>query len=140
MTLEGLVARWHAQHLSGSFATFDILREKFLGLFYLQVVQRQLVRQFYTTYQESNEIVPQFIIRFQTLHSQLTRAPSEDGAKAIFFVAPREPLRTMLAILDFQTNTIDQVIYRVLEMDRAQNNNYMAMGALQRVLPREKDL
>ena len=83
MTLEGLVARWHAQHLSGSFATFDILREKFLGLFYLQVVQRQLVRQFYMTYQEANETIPQFIIRFQTLHSQLTRASPKDEAKAV---------------------------------------------------------
>ena len=65
------------------------------------------------------------------------RAPPEDDAKAVFLDAFCEPLRTMLAILDFQTNTIDQVIYRVLEMDRAQNNNYMAMGALQRTMPKE---
>ena len=85
-------------------------------------------------------MVPKFIIGFQTLHSQLTRAPSEDEAKSIFLAVLWEPLQTMLSVLDFQTNTIDQVIDRVLEIDRAQNSNYMAMGALQRALPREEDL
>ena len=63
--------------------------------------QRELVGQFYTTHQEEQETVPQFIIRFQKLHSQLTRAPSEDEAKAVFLAALREPLRTMCAVLDF---------------------------------------
>ena len=37
----------------------------------------------------------------------------------------------ILAILDFHTNTIEKVIGRVLEMDRAQNGNYMVMGGCQ---------
>ena len=64
MTLEGLAARWHAKHLPGSFATFEALKTKFLRLFHRQVEQRELVGQFYTTHQEEQEIVPQFIIRF----------------------------------------------------------------------------
>ena len=32
-------------------------------------------------------MVPQFIIFFQTLHNQLTRAPIEDEAKAVFLAA-----------------------------------------------------
>ena len=46
----------------------------------------------------------------------------------------------MLVVLDFRTSTVDKVIDRVLEMDRAQNGNYIAMGALQRALPWEEEL
>ena len=53
----------------------------------------------------------------------------KDEEKTIFLAALQEPLRIMLAVLHFKTNTMDQVIDRVLEMDRAQNSNYMAMGA-----------
>ena len=80
----------------------------------------------------------QFIIRFQTLHSQLMRAPPEDEAKAVFLAALREPLRTMCAVLDFQTCTINQVINQVLEMDK--NSSLMLMGDLQRALPKDEDL
>ena len=68
------------------------------------------------------------------------RAPSEDEVKEIFLTALREPLRTTLVVLDFRTSTINQIIDRVLDMDRAQNGNNMLMGALQRVLPKEEDL
>ena len=37
MTLEGWVARWHAKHLPGSFATFEALKAKFLRIFHRQV-------------------------------------------------------------------------------------------------------
>ena len=114
MTLEGPTARWHAKHLPGSFAMFEALKAKFLRLFHRQVEQRELVGQFYTTHQEEHETVPQFIIRFQTLHIQLTRAPPEDESKAVFLAALREPLRTMCGVLDFRTSTMDQVIDRVL--------------------------
>ena len=93
--------------------------------------QRELVGQFYTVYQEPNETVLQFVICFQTLHIELKRAPSEDEAKVVFLATLREPLRTTLSVFDFRTNTIDEVVDRVLEMDRAQNSNHMAMGALQ---------
>ena len=83
------------------------------------MAQRELVGQFYTTCQEANETVPQFIIQLHTLHRQLTRAPPEDEAEAVFLAALREPLWTMLAVLDFRTSTIDEVIDWVLDMDRA---------------------
>ena len=54
-------------------------------------------------------------------------APLEDERKLVFLVAFQEPLWTMLAVLDFWTSPIDQVIDRVLEMDSAQTRNYMAM-------------
>ena len=113
MTLEGPAARWHAKHLPGSFATFEALKAKFLRLFHRQVEQRELVGQFYTTRKEEQETVPQFIIRFQTLHSQLTRASLEDEAKAVFLAALREPVRTMCVVLDFWTSTMDQAIVLV---------------------------
>ena len=46
----------------------------------------------------------------------------------------------MLVVLDFRTSTIDEVTDRVPDMDRAQNGNYMAMGALQCALPRKEEL
>ena len=91
-----------------------------MRLFHRKVEQRELVGQFYTVYQESNETDSQFVIRFQTLHIELTRAPPEDEAKAVFLAALREPLRTMLIVFDFGTSTMDEVIDRVLEMDRTQ--------------------
>ena len=138
MTLEGPAARWHAKHLPGSFATFEARKAKFLQLFHRQVEQWGLVGQFYTTRQEEQETVPQLIIWFQTLHSQLTRAPPEDEAKAMFLAGLREPLRTMCGVLDYRTSSMDQVIDRVLEMDK--NNSFMSLGALHRALPKEEDL
>ena len=71
------------------------------------------------------------------MHSQLTRAPPEEEAKAVFLVALWE-LRTVCAVIDFRTNTIDQVIDRVMEMDKT--SSWLTMGALQRTLPTEEDL
>ena len=82
--------------------------------------------------------MPQFIIRFQTLHNQWTREPPEDEVKAVFFAAFREPLRIMCGFLDFRTNTVDQVIDRVLEMDKS--SSFMSLGMLHRALPKEEDL
>ena len=82
--------------------------------------------------------MPQFIIRFQTLHSQLTREPPKDEAKAVFLAALREPLRAMCGVLDFRTSTMDQVIDRVLEIDK--HSSLMSLGVLHRALPKEEDL
>ena len=46
----------------------------------------------------------------------------------------------MLVVLDFWTSTIDEVIDRVRDMDRALNEDYTVTGALQCTLPREEDL
>ena len=138
MTQEGSAACWHTKHLPGSLATFEAMKTKFLLLFHREVQQRELVGQFCTPYQGEQETVPQFIIQFQTLHRQLTRAPPEDEAKAVFLDTLREPLRTMCVVLDFQTSTMDQVIDRVLEMDK--RSSFMSLGALHRALPKEEDL
>ena len=68
------------------------------------------------------------------------RAPPEEDVKEIFLATLREPLRTTLVVLDFKTSTIDQVIYRVLDMDRAQNGNHLSMRALQQALSTKEDL
>ena len=79
MTLAGPTASWHAKHLLGSFATFEALKTKLLRLFHRQVEQRELVCQFYTTYQEEQETVPQFIIRFQSgVSGRPTGTPQND--------------------------------------------------------------
>ena len=90
------------------------------------------------TYQEQNEMVPQFIIWFHTLHNHLTRAPLEEEVKGVFLAVLQEPVQTMCAVQDFRTSTIDQVIDHILEMDK--NSTWMSMGTLQRVLPKEEDL
>ena len=79
-------------------------------MFHRKVEERELVGQFYTVYQEFNETILQFVIRFQTLHNKLTRAPPEDEANAVFSAALWEPLRMMLTVFDFQTSTMDEVI------------------------------
>mgnify|MGYP000597861148 CR=1 FL=1 len=138
LSLDGQATNWYSQHESGEFKKFKILTTKFIRLFHRQVQHSELMSQFYAVYQEAHEIVPQFIIRFQTLHRQLTSAPLEDEAKAVYLAALRESLRTMCVVLDFRTNTIDQVVDQVLEMDK--NSSLMSMGALQRALPKDEDL
>ena len=138
MNLEGPIARWHSKHLPGSIATFDELKTRFLRFFHRQVDQREIVGQFYTTRYDPSETIQQFGIRFETMHSQLTRAPPKAEVKAVFLAALREPLRTMCAVIDFRTNTIDQVIDQVMDMDK--NSSWRTMGALRRPLPTEEDL
>ena len=107
MTLEGQATQWPSKHLPGSIDTFEELKTRCLRFFHRQVDQREIVGQFYTTRQDPIETIQQFVIRFQEMHSQLTRAPPEEEAKAVFLAALREPLRTMCAVIDFQTSTVD---------------------------------
>ena len=72
------------------------------------------------------------------MHNQLTRALPEQEVKAIFLATLREPLQTMCAVIDFQTSTIDQVIDRVMEMDKS--SSWLTMEALQWALPTKEDL
>ena len=87
-----------------------------------------MVGLFYTIQQEPTETIQQFVIRFQRMHSQLTRASPKEEAKAIFLAALREPLRTVCAVIDFRTSTINQVIDRVMDMEKT--SLWLTMGAL----------
>ena len=92
LSLEGQAACWYSQYKLEHFVTFQQLRDKFIRLFHREVTQREIIGQFYATYQEANETVPQFIIRFQNLQKQLTQSPLEDEVKEIFLMALWEPL------------------------------------------------
>ena len=110
MTLKGPAARWHLTQDPSTITTFDALKTKFLHFFHKEVDQREMLGLFYTIRQEPTENIQQFAIRFQRMHSQLSRAPPEEETKAIFLAALREPLRTVCTVIDFRTSTIDQVI------------------------------
>ena len=56
-----------------------------------------------------------------------------------FLVGLREALRMTLALTDFSQQTIEQVITRVLVIDRAQHNTTFSMGSLQSTLPPQED-
>ena len=71
-----------------------------------------MVGLFYTIRQE-------FVIRFQRMHSQFSRAPPKAETKVIFLAALGEPLRMVCTVIDFHTSTIDQVIDRVREMKKS---------------------
>ena len=60
------------------------------------------MNQFYAAYQEAHEIVPQFIIQFQTLWRQLARPSPEEVVRDTFLSALREPLPTTLVVFDFK--------------------------------------
>ena len=107
MTLEGPAAQWHSKNLPGTIATFEDLKTSFLHFFHKQVDQREIVDQFYTTQQEPTETIQQFVIWFQQMHNNLTRAPPEEEAKAVFLATLREPLRTVCVVIDFWASTID---------------------------------
>ena len=63
-------------------------------------------------------MVPQFIICFQNLQKKLTRSPPEVEVKELFLTTLWEPLQTTLAVLDFKTSTINQVIDVVTGQDK----------------------
>ena len=58
LSLEGQAACWYSQYKLEHFVTFQQLRDKFIRLFHREVTQREIIGQFYATYQEANETVP----------------------------------------------------------------------------------
>ena len=91
--------------------------------------------QLYAIFQETHEVVPQFITQFQNLRRQLTRQPPEEDIKETFLSALREPLRTTLAVFDFKEQSLEQVIDKSLLMDKTQTCNNLSMASLQKSLP-----
>ena len=85
-------------------------------------------------------MVSQFIILFQNLRKSLSMPQPEVDVKETFSTTLREPHQKMLAVLDFTKSTIDQVIEKVLDMDRLWNSNNMSMEALQKALLTKEEL
>ena len=86
-SLDRQSVNWYSQHEEGEFKSFKQLTNKFLKLFHRQVPKRELMNQFYAAYQEAHEIVPQFIIQFQTLWRQLARPSPEEVVRDTFLSA-----------------------------------------------------
>ena len=141
LSLDGYSANWFAQNGLQGFASFEILTSKFLQLFHRQIPQKDLIAQFYALYQEKNETVSQFVIRFQNLQLQISRPIPDNELKEVFLEAVKEPLRTTLKVFDFRNQTIEQVIDKAIEMGRPPINvQSMDMSALQRTLPTMEEL
>ena len=68
--------------------------------------------------QEPNETVAQFTIQFQDLHRQVADDVSAQHIPDTFLSSLREPLRTTLTLTIFANQTIEQVIARILALDR----------------------
>ena len=132
LSLDGQAASWYSQNEISEFADFDQLKQEFVQLFHRRIPQRDLMSQFYAIRQEANETVPQFVIRFQSLRRQLTRSPTPEELTEIFLTGLREPLRTMLQLMDLSGQPTEEVIRRVLHLDSAQS---MSMTSLQEALP-----
>ena len=96
--------------------------------------------QLYAIFQETHEVVPQFITQFQNLRRQLTRQPPEEDIKETFLSALREPLRTTVAMFDFKEQSLEQVIDKALLMDKTQSCNIMSMVSLQKSFPTVEEL
>ena len=141
LSLDGQSANWFAQNGFRAFETFEQLTKKFLQLFHRQIPQKDLIAQFYALYQEPNETVSQFVIRFQNLQLQISRPIPDHELKDIFLEAIREPLRTTLAVFDFRNQSIEQVIDKAIAMGRNPKNvRSMDMSALHHTLPTMEEL
>ena len=99
--------------------------------------KRELLRQFFSIGQEPHETVAQFTIRFQDLYRQVADDVSAQHIPDTFLSSLREPLRTTLALTNFANQTIEQVIARVLALDRTQHGAAFSMTSLQNALPQE---
>ena len=73
LSLDGQLENWFAQNGFRAFETFEQLTNKFIQLFHRQIPQKDLIAQFYASYQEPHETVSQFVIRFQNLQLQISR-------------------------------------------------------------------
>ena len=104
------------------------------------IAQRELIGKFYADYQELNETMPQIIIRFHHLWKQLTRPLLEEDLKETFLTTLQELLRTTMVVLDFKSDTLEEVINRVLDPNCSQNVHVITMGMLQCALPNEEEL
>ena len=77
----------------------------------------------------------QFVLCFQDLYQQHSQDVSVNNLKDTFLAGLREPLRMMLALTDFSQQTIEQVVARVLALNRAHHSRSFAIGTLQTSLP-----
>ena len=132
LSLDGPAARWYSRFDTGEVTTFQDVRTKFLELFHREVAKRELLRQFFSMSQEPQETVEQFTIRFPDLDDV-----SAQHIPDTFLSSLREPLRTTVALTNFANQTIEQVIVRVLALDRTQHNTAFSMSSLQNALPQE---
>ena len=87
--------------------------------------------------EEPHETVAQFTIRFQDLYRQLADDVSVHHITDTFLSSLREPLRMTLTLTNFANQTIEQVIARVLALDRTQQSTTFSMSSLQSTLPQE---
>ena len=132
-TLDGILAT------TGGVHAFQDVCTQFLELFHYEVPKRELLRQFYTISQEPQETVAQFTIWFQDLYRQLSQDVSAHHISNTFLAGLREPLWTTLTLTDFSQQTIEQVIARVLTIDRTQHSTTFSMGSLQNTLPVQEE-
>ena len=56
-----------------------------------------------------------------------------------FLTGLREPLWTTLALTDFSQQTIEQVIARILAIDKTQHITAFSIGSLQNTLPPQNE-
>ena len=89
LSLDGPLANWFAQNGIRAFESFEQLTTKFIQLFHRQILQKDLIGQFYVAYQEPNETVSQFVIRFQSLQLQIAKKIPDVELKDIFLEAIR---------------------------------------------------
>ena len=91
---------------------------KFLELFHRELPKGELLRQFFSMSPEPQETVAQFTIQFHDLYRQLAQDVFEHHIPDTFLASLREPLRMTLALTDLSNQTIEQIIARVLAIDR----------------------
>ena len=127
LSLNGPAARWYSRLDAGEVTTFQDVRTKFLELFHQEIPKRELLRQFFSMSQEPHETVAQFTIRFQDLYRQLADDVPAHHILDTFLSSLREPLRTTLALSNFANQTIEQVIARVLPINRTQQSTTFSM-------------
>ena len=76
LSLDGPSANGFAQNGIRAFESFKQLTMRIIQLFHRQIPQKDLIGQFYATYQERNETVSRFVIRFQSLQLQTAKKNS----------------------------------------------------------------
>ena len=102
---------------------------EFLELLHREVPKRELLRQFFSMSQEPHETVAQLMIQFQDLYRHVADDVCAQHIPDTFLSSLREPLRTTLALTNFANQTIEQVIARVLALDRTQQSTVFYMSS-----------
>jgi hypothetical protein len=120
LSLEGQAARWYAPQDISTFGTFQELVDKFLELFQVKIDPKEVLKEYYSLWQQAGKSVTDLLLRFRAVQAMLATPPAENIQKRQSLKALREPLRSSFALMDATTLPLTNIVNTALNLDHQQ--------------------